>query len=350
MRALHLIAVAALCGASLLAPRAIAQTNFHTLYTFGPPPDGQNPTGVVAANGAFYGTTILGGAGGGYGSVFQLQPPSGAGGTSTENLLYSFHQGDGSQPTGPPVVGPDGTLYGTTENGGTYGYGTVYALQPPASPGSPWTEMTLYNFAGLNDGMEPMALVAGDHGEFYGVAIYGGTYGNGIVFMLQPPATPGNPWTETPLYSFGQQEGDGADPIGITRAANGTIYGATLDLFAGHAGTIFELTPPVAPGGAWTETVLHRFGTGKDGCYPFFAPTIASDGSLYGTTYGTIIIITYPGYAGDGTVFKLTPPATPGGAWTKTILYSFGETAWGPDSTDPEQRQYIRHDRRILYQ
>jgi len=76
--------------------------------------------------------------------------------------------------------------------------------------------------------------------------------------------------------------------------------------------------------------LLHAFTGGTDGCYPFFAPVVAGDGALYGTTYGTIVIIEYPGVYGDGTVFKLEQSAA--GGWQKTVLHNFASAPWGPDS------------------
>jgi hypothetical protein len=56
----------------------------------------------------------------------------------------------------------------------------------------------------------------------------------------------------------------------------------------------------------------------------------AEDGTVYGTTYGTVIIIEYFGVYGDGTVFKLEQSAA--GGWQKTVLHNFASAPWGPDS------------------
>jgi uncharacterized repeat protein (TIGR03803 family) len=39
-----------------------------------------------------------------------------------------------------------GNLYGTTDSGGEYGYGTVFELSPPGSGGDFWTKTLLYSF------------------------------------------------------------------------------------------------------------------------------------------------------------------------------------------------------------
>jgi uncharacterized repeat protein (TIGR03803 family) len=73
-------------------------------------------------------------------------------------------------------------------------------------------------------------------------------------------------------------------------------------------------------GNASAETVIYSFRgsetSGPDGSTPYASLIAAKDGSFYGTTY-------YGGSDGLGTVFELTPPATAGGAWTETVLFSF---------------------------
>lgn len=80
--------------------------------------------------------------------------------------------------------------------------------------------------------------------------------------------------------------------------------------------------PPSAAGGAWTETTLYSFTGAADGDYPFYGVVIGH-GVLYGTT----------GYAPpDGNIYSLTPPATPGGAWTEVSLHNFTN---GSDGGNP---------------
>jgi len=228
------------------------------------------------------------------------------------------------------VAGAHGVFYGTTADGGTYGAGTVFALQRPATAGGAWKTSLLYNFGAPGDGVTPYgSLVIDAHGELYGTTWEGGAYDYGTVFQLRQPATPGGAWTETVLYTFTGQS-DGANPWGLSMSAKGDLYGATVDAFGGYAGTIYELAPTAGAGGAWTHSVLHAFTGGTDGCYPFFAPVAAEDGTVYGTTYGTVIIIEYFGVYGDGTVFKLEQSAA--GGWQKTVLHNFASAPWGPDS------------------
>src|SRR5205085_2356955 len=77
--------------------------------------------------------------------------------------------------------------------------------------------------------------------------------------------------------------------------------GATLGGGAYNYGTVFKLTPPPTSGGAWIETVLHNF-TGSDGAQPVAGLMSDASGALYGATISG-------GTYNDGTVFELSVPA-----------------------------------------
>lgn len=303
--------------------------------------DGYDPIApvVTGTGGVLYGTTVNGGilncqGPPSCGTVFSLTPPASPGSSWTETLLYSFAAGsDGYWPTGAVVIGSGGVLYGSTLGGGPSNLGTVFSLSPPASPGGSWTETILHSFTGGSDGNGPKGnLVIGSGGLLYGTTGGGGNYGSGTVFSLAPPATPGGAWTETVLWSFGNS-GDGATPqAGLVIGSARDLYGTTTGGGASGSGTVFSLKPPSAPGGAWTEAVLHSFLGGGDGVNPEFGSlVIGVGGVLYGTTYGG-------GKYNKGTVFSLTPPASPGGTWTESVLFSFfyssGELPYGGLSTD----------------
>jgi uncharacterized repeat protein (TIGR03803 family) len=102
------------------------------LHSFaGGPSDGAFPyAGVIRdAKGSLYGVTTLGGTGtvcGQYacGTVYELSK------NGTLTLLHSFVGADGNYPVGGLIMDAKGNLYGTTEYGGNYGYGTVWKLTP----------------------------------------------------------------------------------------------------------------------------------------------------------------------------------------------------------------------------
>src|SRR5690349_20457105 len=120
-----------------------------------------------------------------------------------------------------------------------------------------------------------------------------------------PAAMPANFST---IYNFrGNPEAGGLPQANVTVGPGGVLYGTTSE--GGSCGvgfgcgTVFSLTPPALPGGAWTETVIHSFDSPNgDGKYPTAGVTLGDDGVLYGTTYhggGT-------GF-GTGSVYSLTP-------------------------------------------
>jgi len=315
MKTLQLLALIVTMCASLTARAA----SFERLYQFAGL-DGMAPQGLTAGpNGVLYGTTAYGGAYN-YGTVFELQPPSVAGGNWTETILYSFTgiNGDGISPFAAPVLGPTGALYGTTAYSGTYFLGTVFELSPPSVPGGPWAETVISGLNGYR------GVVLGNGGELYGVNPQGGLYTYGFVYELSPPVTAGGAWTSSTLYNFPSQSTTAA----LTITPNGVLYGETTFGGGSGAGTIFELIPPASTGGAWTERLLYTFTGGADGDAPLQPPVMASDGALYGTTSAG-------GSSGSGVVFRLAPgPNGPNGKWVETVLYSFESTNDGktPDS------------------
>ena len=106
--------------------------------------------------------------------------------------LYSFTGGnDGEYPQAGLVQGSDGYLYGTTLIGGTNGAGTVFKISASGA------FMSLYSFTGNNDGGYPFdGLVQGSDGNFYGTTEGGGTNGFGTVFKINASGV------LTSLYSF----------------------------------------------------------------------------------------------------------------------------------------------------
>ena len=261
--------------------------------------DGAGPSGLIFdAAGNLYGTTSGGGTipcgGYGCGAVYQLTPT--ADGGWTEKVLYSFcsqaNCTDGWFPYAGLIFDAAGNLYGTTSLGGTYGAGTAFELTPAAGGG--WTEKVLYSFGNSGtDAVVPVGrLIFDAAGNLYGTSEVGGTYGYGTVFELTPTA--GGGWTEKVLYSFGNGT-DGASPdAGLIFDTDSNLYGTTRYGGPYGWGTVFELTPTA--GGGWTETVLHSFGYGTDGALLYAGVIFDAAGNLYGTTteggtdtyYGTV--------------------------------------------------------------
>ncbi|HTA24225.1 MAG TPA: choice-of-anchor tandem repeat GloVer-containing protein [Terriglobales bacterium] len=147
--------------------------------------DGAYPAWVavtVDRAGNLYGTTENGGANQ-TGSIWELlRTPTGY----SEQLLYSFgttSSGDGIYPWAGLTMRGDTLLLGTTSEGGTNNWGTVFALGKTTL--SKWTRTTLYDFTGKGDGAQPGgSLLESGKGALYGIADGGGTYNTGVVFQI----------------------------------------------------------------------------------------------------------------------------------------------------------------------
>jgi uncharacterized repeat protein (TIGR03803 family) len=301
------------------------------LHNFSVLPHGANPESSLIADtaGNLYGTTYRGG----YGVVFELTPASG--GTWTETVLYTFRGNptagpDGAYPAAGLVFDSSGNLYGTTAQGGTYGQGTVFELTPIS--GGKWKETVIHEFAGYpSDGANPVAsLVFDSGGNLYGTTSAGGNGGGcgnqyiqvscGTVFKLSPA---GDGWTESILHNF-QGGTDGCYPVGgLIFDQSGNLYGTSesnggggYNCFLGY-GTVFMLAP--GSGGTWTESILYTFTGNGDGGNPAAGLIFDSAGNLYGT--GADV------NTGVGTVFELIPGS--GGTWTEKVLFTSNGLFYG---------------------
>ncbi len=246
----------------------------------------------------------------------------------TLTVIHNFTGGlDGGNPYAGLTMDAAGNLYGTTCGtpciAGANNAGTVFRL---SKKGSGWLFTPLYVFRGGNDGAGPVArVIIGPNGSLYGTTYMGGAgscggSGCGTVFNLKPPPSiPPNifgGWQESVLYSF-QGGSDGAYPeLGdLVFDQAGNIYGTTGNGGNANAGTVFQLTPS---SGGWQENVLYTFTGGSDGNGPLGTLDLDAQGNLYGTTLsgggGSCL------YGSCGTVFELMPS---GSGWTEKTLHSF---------------------------
>lgn len=300
-----------------------------TLHSFKDSRDGLYPQAglVFDAMGNLYGTAPNGGSNaciGGCGTVFRLAPPAVRGGPWTFSVLYRFQGGrDGYRPyDGSLLLDGTGKIFGTTVVGGTstqcsgFGCGTVFELTPPARSGGVWSEKVIHRFGSGIDGATPFnGLIFDRRGNLYGTARSGGSFANGVVFKLVPPASRGAAWSEDILYHFGSKAFDGLLPTcKLAFHDGGRLYGTTQSggngCTGGGCGTVFRLTPPADGHGAWTEDLLFSFHN-VDGEEPDAGVIFDRAGNIYGTTY-------IGGF--NGTVFRLTPQ---GGTWVETTLHQF---------------------------
>ena len=166
-----------------IQPSSGGQWKLATLYAFKGTPDAGSPYGglVADSSGSLYGTTYYGGANG-YGSVFKLA--HNANGTYRERVLYSFKGGsDGSYSTSTLNFAHSGMLLGTTSSGGgSRDCGTIFEVDPKTG-----AETVLHSFGGNGDGAYPYyGMTADGSGNFYGTTVAGGTQNQGTVFEFTP--------------------------------------------------------------------------------------------------------------------------------------------------------------------
>ena len=311
---------------TIVSTSALADSPLKKIHAFNGS-DGSGPVANLIADkaGNLYGTTEYGGAGGYYGTIFRVSRPTHRGDPWTTTILYAFkNTGDGARPTGGLLLDDAGNLFGTTSDSNAGGYGEVFELSPPTSPGGTWTETVLYRFSGSkSDGAYPQGgLIADPSGNLYGTT-------ESSVFELSPPATEGGQWTFTQLHFFVCCTDDGFTAhAGLVRDGQGNLYGTTeIGGFYGTGfcaylgcGTVFEVSPPPTKGDPWTEKVLYRFKSNlkgfSDGLNPLGSLILDQAGNLYGSTYGG-------GALGGGTVFELSPPNQSSDTWTEAILHNF---------------------------
>jgi uncharacterized repeat protein (TIGR03803 family) len=222
---------------------------------------------VQGSDGYLYGTTQNGGPAN-RGTVYRLAP----GGTSYQ-LLHGFTEtsGDGGFPTAGLLQADDGRLYGTTQNGGNLGGGTLFRLQPDGSGYE-----IVHHFAYATGGGPSAALIQLADGLLYGTTQYGGTSGNGTVFRIARDGT-----LHEVLHHFTGGANDGGYPRApLFPGTDGFLYGTTQYGGPANSGTVFRLHSS-----SLDYRLLYAFlGTAADQGFPAAGVIQASDGRLYGTT------------------------------------------------------------------
>lgn len=292
---------------------------FQVLHSFkGGPSDGSYPSTplLLTPQGAIIGATSGGGADVmecnaiGCGTLFELTKGYGH---WKQSILYNFSSTSGNfpAPTGPLTMDVAGNIYGTQETDGdlSCNCGAVYQL---AFGNGVWTQNVLHNFlGGTTDGALPSSgLVQDAAGNFYGTTESGGVSGSqGTVFQLKNNSD--GTFDYSVIYRFGAVLYDGEEPFGpLTIDSLGNLYGTTVGGGNYGFGTVFRLAPS---GDTWMESILFNF-TLDYGSSPFPVGVVFdAAGNLYGTTQ-------YGGAYAVGTIYKLTPSV---GYWNRTILRTF---------------------------
>ena len=286
---------------------ATSGTNGNYYYGAGTNSDGVGPNGgLILSGNTLYGTAVAGGSAG-WGTVFAVNT-NGTGFTTLHSFTATSGTNGGGFGTNSEGASPyDGlmlsgnTLYGTTQFGGSAGWGTVFAVN---TDGTGFTNLHIFSATtgsaggdGINsDGANPMGGLILSGNTLYGTALQGGSSGWGTVFAVNTNGT-----GFRTLHSFTTPSGsggyhgvnsDGAYPWDALILSGNTLYGTAADGGSSGWGTVFA----VNTNGSGFRTVL-SFTGGSSSASPV-AGLILSGNTLYGTTrdggsgnYGTVFAV-----------------------------------------------------------
>ena len=235
---------------------------------------------IQASDGNLYGITSNGGAN--YeGVLFQYNPS-----TNSYADLFDFNQTNGSNPTGSLIQASDGNLYGMTSAGGANGDGVLFQYNLSTN-----TYTKMLDFAGTTNGSTPYgSLMQASDKNLYGMTYGGGANGYGVLFQYNLSTN-----TYTKELDFAGAT-NGSYPYGsLIQANNGNLYGMTYQGGANGLGVLFQYN---ASTNAYTKEL--DFAGTTNGSNPYGSLMQASDGNLYGMTYGG-------GANNDGVLFQYNP-------------------------------------------
>lgn len=305
----------------MVAIPGIAASPYTLVHGFADmPTDGAGPqyNSTLASDGAsFYGVTQNGGTTTNRGVLFKMNLNG-----SGYQLLHSFNgltavefilgghgnTNDGVNPTGTPLL-IGSTLYGTTQQGGTNGLGTVYKINTDG------TGFQLLHSFGVNtltgDGARPQCTLVTDGTNIFGMTCSGSGTGNNLGTIFCMDTNGGN---YKILHNFGVQTSNGNSPQGSLILSGGILYGMTQMGGSLGSGTIFAINTD----GTGFHLVHTFTGVTTDGAAPYGSLTI-SNTTLYGMTSAG-------GANNVGSVFSVD---TSGSGFQ--ILHSFSTAnAWRP--------------------
>ena len=232
-------------GRGLIFKMAMNGKNFHVIHSFEDPvtvegvsinDGGAVPSAAVTLgpDGKLYGTTNIGGTAG-YGVVYKMDTDG-----SNFLVLHTFRRKDGDYknngvlPSGPLTLGSDGFLYGCTRQGGPSDGGIAYKI---SADGAVFIVLHPFSAPGAEntDGALPACpLVFGSGGYVYGVAGVGGETGGGNLFKVNTQGT-----KFFTLHDFSINEG-GYTLAGLTHGHDGSLYGVSTSGGANKTGTLFR--------------------------------------------------------------------------------------------------------------
>jgi len=271
--------------------------------------DGANPSaGLILSGNTLYGTATFGGSSGA-GTLFAVNT-DGTDFTNLHNFTAgnvsggtgTFTNGDGLHP-GTRLILSGSRLYGSVLGGGSSGWGTVFAIN---TDGTDFTN--LYNFSALSrrtftnsDGAGPEALTLSSN-TLYGTAQMGGTWGHGTMFAIN---IDGTDFTNLYNFSLGNFDiavgaitnSDGINPRTDLILSDNVLYETASFGGISGVGTVFAINTDGSD-----FMTLHSFAGGSDGANPN-SGLVLSGNTLYGTTE-------FGGISNAGTIFAINTDGT----------------------------------------
>ena len=253
-------------------------------------------SGLAVVGNILYGTTWYGGTVD-QGLLFYVTTNGATSGELHEFSRPSYNQYDyainydGIFPSAR-LISSGGTLYGTTEQGGANGSGTIFSL----ITNQPGSFNPIHSFAAINisngtntEGAFSFSGLVISGNTLYGTALGGGTTGNGTIFAVN---TDGSGFTN--LYSF-KGGSDGSEPQAGLTLSGGVLYGTTSIGGYFNKGTLFSIRT-----NGLGYNSLYSFTGGADGSSPK-SDLLLSGNVLYGTASAG-------GPSGNGTIFGFVLP------------------------------------------
>jgi uncharacterized repeat protein (TIGR03803 family) len=272
---------------------------------------------VQAADGNFYGTTAEGGTDG-FGTVYKLCT------SGSYTVLRSLTPANGANPKGSLVQGRDGNFYGTTYNEGSNSLGTIFRMTPAGV-------VTVLKNLDAASGKHPEGNLVqgiGSDTAFYGMTTRGGNNEQGTIFKITSKG-------EFTVLKHLDRTTTGGFPLGsLVHGTGGALYGMTSQGGTADGGTIFK----ISTAGIF-NVIKHLSNT--TGRQPYGSLIKGSDGAFYGMTstggtlqYGTIFKLTSDNIY---TVLKNLDGTTTGGAPEGNLVQGTDGTLYG---MTPEGGQY----------
>jgi uncharacterized repeat protein (TIGR03803 family) len=171
-------------------------------------------------------------------------------------------------------------LFGTTFKGGNDGGGTINKFLPATN------NLTVAkSFESIASGAYYTNFIQASDGKLYGMTSRGGSHNFGVIFSFDP-------FTSTYIKLKDFDNTNGGNPYGnLMHASDGKLYGMTNQGGSSNVGVIFSFDPSSS-----TYTKLKDFDN-TNGANPYGSLVQASDGKLYGLTYGG-------GSSGSGVIFS----------------------------------------------